>query len=452
MLSVLIVDDDDRFRMRQIDWVEREGHTCRAVASLAAARVELERFSPDLILLDLELGDGAGLDLLEPDRAWDAEVVVVTGHATVETAVGALRRGVTDYLTKPVDRTRLKATLASVQRTRALKREIGTLRTELRSLGRFGPLVGSSDAMQQVYDLVSRVAPTDAPVLVTGESGTGKELVARALHDLSPRRDGPFVAVNCGAIAATLLESELFGHERGSFTGAERARPGVFERASGGTLLLDEITEMPPEAQVRLLRVLESRTVQRVGAEAAIPVDVRVVSATNRDPAESVRDGRLREDLLYRISVFPVVLPPLRQRGRDVELLAQAFLEALNREHGTMRRLTGAALDALRKRTWPGNVRELKNAMQRAFILAGGDLDENVFAADGAPIAEPSEEPVLRLRIGSPLAEAERRLILATLERCGGNRTHAAAALGISPKTLYNRLKAYEKQAEAPSR
>ena len=270
MLSVLIVDDDDRFRMRQIDWVEREGHTCRAVASLAAARVELERFSPDLILLDLELGDGAGLDLLEPDRAWDAEVVVVTGHATVETAVGALRRGVTDYLTKPVDRTRLKATLASVQRTRALKREIGTLRTELRSLGRFGPLVGSSDAMQQVYDLVSRVAPTDAPVLVTGESGTGKELVARALHDLSPRRDGPFVAVNCGAIAATLLESELFGHERGSFTGAERARPGVFERASGGTLLLDEITEMPPEAQVRLLRVLESRTVQRVGAEAAV--------------------------------------------------------------------------------------------------------------------------------------------------------------------------------------
>ncbi|NNL66461.1 MAG: sigma-54-dependent Fis family transcriptional regulator, partial [Myxococcales bacterium] len=175
MLSVLIVDDDDRFRVRQIDWVEREGHTCRAVDSLAAARVELERFSPDLILLDLELGDGAGLDLLEPDRAWDAEVVVVTGHATVETAVAALRRGVTDYLTKPVDRTRLKATLAGVQRTRALKREIGTLRTELRSLGRFGPLVGSSDAMQQVYDLVSRVAPTDAPVLVTGESGTGKE-------------------------------------------------------------------------------------------------------------------------------------------------------------------------------------------------------------------------------------------------------------------------------------
>jgi DNA-binding NtrC family response regulator len=443
VFKVLIVDDDDRFRIRQADWVEREGCESRAADSLAAARAELREYEPDLILLDLELADGSGLDLLDPERSWDAEIVVVTGHATVETAVAALRRGVTDYLTKPLDRARLKATLASVMRTRALKREVGTLRSELRSLGRFGPLIGSSQAMQRVYDLVARVAPTDAPVLVTGDSGTGKELVARAVHDMSARRDGPFIAVNCGAIAPTLLESELFGHERGSFTGAERARPGMFERASGGTLLLDEITEMPLEAQVRLLRVLESHSVQRLGGDALLPVDVRVVSATNRDPSACVAEGRLREDLLYRISVFPIPLPPLRHRGRDVELLAQAFLERLNREHGTTRRLTGGALDALRKRQWPGNVRELRNAVQRAFILAGGDLDENVFSPDGARAAETPEDPFLRIRVGTPLDDAVRRLILATLERCGGNRTHAAAALGISPKTLYNRLKAY---------
>ncbi len=446
MLRVLIVDDDERFRIRQADWVEREGCECRVVGSLAEARKELQEYEPDLVLLDLELGDGPGLALLDADRSWDAEVVVVTGHATVETAVGALRHGVTDYLTKPLDGARLKATLASVMRTRALKREIGSLRTELRSLGRFGPLIGSSEPMQHVYDLVARVAPTDAPVLVTGESGTGKELVAQAVHDMSARRDHPFVAVNCGAIASSLLESELFGHEKGSFTGAERARPGVFERASGGTLFLDEITEMPLEAQVNLLRVLESRTVQRLGADTSIPVDVRIVSATNRDPAACVAEGRLREDLLYRISVFPVALPPLRQRGRDVELLAQAFLERLNREHGTSRRLTGSALDALRKRPWPGNVRELKNALQRAFILAGGDLDENVFYPDAAGPGEASEDPYLRIRVGTPLDDAERRLILATLERHGGNRTHAAAALGISPKTLYNRLKAYREE------
>jgi len=441
-LDVLVVDDDERFRIRLADWVEREGFACRTAGSLAEARALREQAQPDVMLLDLELGDGAGLDLLEPGRNDGIEVVVITGHATLGSAVAALRRGVADYLTKPLDRTRLGTTLANVTRTRALKREIGTLRTELRSLGRFGPLVGASEAMQRVYDLVGRVAPTDAAVLVTGESGTGKELVARAVHAFSARREGPFVALNCGAIAPTLLEAELFGHEQGAFTGASRARAGVFERAHGGTLLLDEIAEMPIEAQVNLLRMLESGSVQRVGGESAIPVDVRIVSATNRDPDACVREGRLREDLLYRIRVFPVHLPPLRQRGRDVELLAQGFLDALNREHGTARRLTGSALDLLRKRPWPGNVRELKNAVQRAFILCEGDLDEHAFSPESAP-PEDADEPWLRLRVGTSLAETERRMILATLERCGGNRTHAAAELGISPKTLYNRLKAY---------
>ena len=304
----------------------------------------------------------------------------------METAVEALRRGVADYLTKPVDFARVKMVLANLTRTRELKEEIGSLRGELRSLGRFGLLIGASRAMQGVYDLIAKVARTDATVLLTGETGTGKEVVAQTIHRLSRRHKEPFVAVNCGAVSATLIESELFGHERGSFTGADRTHKGVFEQAHRGTLFLDEITEMPVELQVRLLRVLETGTLTRVGGTETLRVDVRVIAATNRRREEAVAAGTLREDLLYRLNVFPIALPPLREREDDVELLAKHFLAELNRAEGAGKQLTRAALARLRAHAWPGNVRELRNVVQRAFIVAEDD-DRRRVAAAQAPAA-----------------------------------------------------------------
>jgi DNA-binding NtrC family response regulator len=375
-------------------------------------------------------------------------LIVITGHATVGSAIEALRAGATDYLTKPVDTVRLRAILVNVARRRELHEEIAGLRTELRRLGRFGALVGSSPAMQSVYDLISRVGPTEAVVFVHGESGTGKELVAQTIHQLSRRRKKPFVALNCGAVAGQLIESELFGHERGSFTGADRTHHGYFERASGGTLFLDEISEMPIGLQVKLLRVLETWTVSRIGAEQEIPVDVRVVAATNRDPEEAVRDGKLRQDLLYRLNMFPLRLPPLRERKGDVELLAEFFLTELNRAQDTNKRLTRAAIERLRLYQWPGNVRELKNVIGRAFILVDSEIDAEcvISPSEAPPAGDETSDAVgwLRVRVGSSIDEVERQLILATLDSQQGNKELTAKALGISLKTLYNRLYAYK--------
>jgi DNA-binding NtrC family response regulator len=295
--------------------------------------------------------------------------------------------------------------------------------------------------MQGVYDLIAKVAPTDVPVLVVGETGTGKELAAETVHGMSRRRDGPFVPVNCGAIAPGLIESELFGHERGSFTGADRAHRGYFEKANRGTLFLDEITEMPAELQVKLLRVLETGAVERVGSGDGVRVDVRVVAATNRRPEQAVADGRLREDLLYRLNAFPIVLPPLRERGDDVALLAEHFLGALNDgSEGEPKAFTRPALARLRAHSWPGNVRELRNVVQRAFILAPNDID-----MDALPLGvwEERSDTSLMVRVGTSIEEAEKRLILATLEHCAGDKKRAAERLGISLKTLYNRLAVY---------
>ncbi|HPG24615.1 MAG TPA: sigma-54 dependent transcriptional regulator, partial [Myxococcota bacterium] len=344
-----------------------------------------------------------------------------------------------------VDRARLQSILTHVARTRGLKHEVHALRGELRELGRFGPMVGRSKPMQQVYDLVDRVATTDSTVFVTGESGTGKELVAETVHRLSRRKDGPFLALNCGAMSESLIESELFGHEKGSFTGADRRRRGYFEETSGGTLFLDEITEMPIELQVKLLRVLETGAVTRVGATSPTTVDVRVVTASNRDPQEAVAEGALREDLLYRLNVFPIHLPPLRERGDDVELLAAHFLAGVNEREGTSKRLGDAARARLLDCAWPGNVRELKNAIERAHILA-----DDVIGPDMLPEPDtsgPTTTPdgaVLQIRLGASVQEAERRLILATLEELEGDKKRAAKVLGISLKTLYNRLNVYE--------
>src|SRR6185295_15189390 len=336
MPDALLVDDDASTLQALSELVAREGFTPHEARNLEEARAQLRKVVPDVVLTDLILPDGKGLDLLsELNGNTTTEVVLITGHASIDSAVEALRLGVSDYLTKPLDVGRLKSVLANAARTRELKREIRTLRTTLRQLGRFGALLGASAGMQKVYDLIARVAATDATVFVVGESGTGKEVVAQTIHEHSNRRREQFLPLNCGAVSPTLIESELFGHERGSFTGADRMHKGYFERATPGTLFLDEITEMPIELQVKLLRVLETGMVTRIGGERPIDVNVRVIAATNRRPEDAVAQGKLREDLLYRLSVFPLHLPPLRDRDDDVELLAQHFLEQLNKSEGT---------------------------------------------------------------------------------------------------------------------
>jgi DNA-binding NtrC family response regulator len=438
----LLVDDDLGFVLGLADAVKREGFTVSTATTLAQAREELARCDPDAIFIDLQLPDGSGLELLPcAEGRLPPGVVFITGHASVELAVEALRLGASDFLTKPVDLARVKMALANLARTRELSRQVGALRGELRRLGRFGGLIGASPRMQEVYDLIAKVAPTDAAVLVVGETGTGKELVAWTVHEMSRHRERAFVPVNCGAVAPSLIESELFGHERGSFTGADRAHRGYFERAHQGTLFLDEVTEMPVDLQVKLLRVLETGTVQRVGGGEPVQVEVRVVAACNRRPEQAVADGKLREDLLYRLNVFPIALPPLRDRGDDVILLAEDFLEALNRESdGAPKAFTRAALDRLKAHSWPGNVRELRNVVQRAFILAPNDI-----GIDALPLGVVEEKlgTNLAVRVGTPIEEAERRLILATLEHCAGDKKKAAELLKISLKTLYNRLSVY---------
>jgi DNA-binding NtrC family response regulator len=442
----LVVDDDANFRISLEVLVAREGFSTRSAGSLAEARARLaESGPPDVVLLDLSLPDGDGLDWIRSEESIaGAEVIVITGSSSVESAVAALRDGALDYLTKPIDRARLGTALMNVARTRALKQEVGSLRGELRELGRFGRLVGRSKAMLDVYDLIARVAPTDASVLITGESGTGKELVAETIHERSRRRDGALVPINCGAVSPTLIESELFGHERGSFTGAERQRKGYFEQAHEGTLFLDEVTEMPLELQVKLLRVLETGRVVRVGGTESLAVDVRVVAATNRDPQAAVKAGQLREDLFYRLNVFPIALPPLRSRPEDVEFLAEHFLGELNRGSDRPKRWSRAALDRLRQSPWTGNVRELRNVVHRAYIL--GDLEigpEVLPPLPGLP-AIGDTPAVFEVKVGASIAEVEQQLILATLGETRGDKRRAADILGMSLKTLYNRLNVYQ--------
>jgi two-component system response regulator AtoC len=441
MPHALIVDDDLSFRLGIAEVVSREGFTTATAASLADARAELTRQFPEVLITDLQLPDGSGLELLPELQQGSSEVILVTGHASVETAVDALKRGAADYLTKPVDLARVKTVLANVSRTRELKQEIGSLRTELRKLGRFGPLIGASAGMQRVYDLIAKVAPTEASIMITGETGTGKELAAQTIHQQSRRHKEPFLPVNCGAVSPTLIESELFGHERGSFTGADKLHRGYFERAHRGTLLLDEVTEMPSELQVKLLRVLETGTVTRIGGSESIKIDVRVIAATNRRPEDAIAQGKLREDLHYRLNVFPIVLPPLRDRREDIPLLAEHFLAQLNRTEGTSKAFTPEGLERLTAHLWPGNVRELKNTIQRSFIMAEEQIHVHDLPSPARSVETSSSS--LTLKVGVSIAEAERRLIVATLESCENDKKKASEILGISLKTLYNRLNEY---------
>jgi len=443
MREALIIEDEPNERLGLSALLDAEGFRTRTADSLASARWRLAETVPELVLLDLSLPDGSGLELMDDfGGSSRPDIIVLTGHATVESAVQAIRAGARDYLVKPIEPPRLRDLVLAVA-SRMAPLPSGTSDGPVRRVGRtrFGHLVGASRAMQEVYRLIERAAPTDAPVLVQGESGTGKEVVAHTIHDRSLRRGKPFLALNCGAVSPNLIESELFGHERGSFTGAIQQHQGHFERACGGTLLLDEITEMPLALQTKLLRVLESKTFLRVGGERPIATDVRIVAASNRSVAAVLRDGQLREDLYYRLSVFPVTVPPLREREGDVSLLARYFLQRMNEPRQTRKRLTEAAVRQLEAHAWPGNVRELRNVVERAFILAADDIDITMLDM------EAGESPRLRLdkpfAIGASVGDMERRLILATLDHFGGDKRQAAQVLGVSLKTLYNRLHAY---------
>jgi len=435
MPHALIVDDDEISRRTLAELISRDGFTTAVASSLADAR---SRFKPvpDLVLVDLVLPDGSGIDLLtEPDLPRTSDVVVITGHASVETCVKGMRLGAVDYLTKPLSMPKLQSILARVSMPE---------RAEDAPIDRLGELIGASPAMCKLFEEMKRIAPTDATVLVIGESGTGKELVAKTLHELSLRRNGAYLAVNCGAVSPTLIESELFGHEKGSFTGATRQHVGFFERANGGTLFLDEVTEMPLDLQVRLLRVLESRAVSRVGSMDLVPIDVRVIGATNRDPYDAVKDGTLREDLLYRLQVVPLHVPALRERDGDITRLTLHFLESLNRRGSPTKSFSPAALARMERYDWPGNVRELYNVVQRAYILAEGRaITQPVLQRETVLGQVPPASTGIRVTIGETLADVERRLILHTVKQCR-TQEEAAHMLGISTKTLYNKLRSYE--------
>jgi len=466
----LVVDDDVDSAALMRDLIAGENFTVAVAHTLRDARRQLTLQEPDILLLDLRLPDGNGMDLLsDPQLVANSEVVLCTGHANLETSIQALRLGAADYLVKPVNLKQLQGVLSRIMKPATLKAEVANLTAQVASSGHFGLLWGQSAAMHLIYDQISRVAGTSVTVFITGESGTGKEVVAQTLHDLSRRRKRPFLAVNCGAISPNLIESEIFGHEKGSFTGAERMHQGFFERASGGTLFLDEITEMPLELQVKLLRVLETGRFMRVGSTTSQEADVRIIAATNRDPFQAVAAGRLREDLLYRLNVFPLDLPPLRARLDDVPLLARHFLAAIGEQEGQPRRFAPAALSRMGRYSWPGNVRELRNAVQRAYVMAQGELiDENwlpgaeaavpvvsrnalvpVHAVEAVPATAAEPLDSITLPIGTSLAQAEKLLMLATLRHYNHHKERTAATLGVSLKTLYNRLKEYEGEAGA---
>ena len=376
-MKVLIVEDDLATRKGLEESMKDLGMEPRSVGTSKEAAKLLDEFDPRILIVDIHLPDGDGIEILRAAREKDPdrEGVVITGQGSIDNAIEALRAGAFDYLLKPLRPAQLEVVFNRLADRRRLESEVETLRAELQETGRLGDLVGRSEPMTRIFEIIRRVARSNAPVLVKGASGSGKEVVARTIHRLSRRAGKPFVAFNCGAISPTLIESELFGHERGSFTGADKRRVGYFEEAMGGTLFLDEITEMGPELQVKLLRVLEDRTLRRVGGSSEIKVDVRLISATNREPREAIKERKLREDLYYRLNVFPIALPALAERRDDIPLLAEHFRKLIEeQERAGVTGWDAGALELLNSYDWPGNVRELRNIVHRAYVMTEGKI------------------------------------------------------------------------------
>jgi DNA-binding NtrC family response regulator len=446
---VLIVEDEENARMGYEALLERWGYSVLGVASAEAALAEFTNFQPHAMIADVELPGMNGLNLIKQlgDDLLGIPTIVITGKGTDERNVEAIEAGAYWYIEKPFKKPILQALLARALESVRNARERESMRRQLREAGRLGDLVGASKPMQEVMRIVEMAAPSSASVLITGETGSGKEIVARTIHKLSPRATGPFVAINCSAIPETLMESEIFGHERGAFTGAAERRIGCFELADGGTLLLDEIGEMPAPTQAKLLRVLEDRKVRRLGSKTETPVDVRVLAATNKDPEQAVGSGHLRQDLYFRLNVFHINLPPLRDHKEDIALLVEHILRDVNAKHGKHVRGIGAeVLDIFMSHTWPGNIRELRNVLERASIMCEKELITRASLPGefGKTSAKgPSDLTTIKFPVGTTVDAMERELILQTLNATGNNKTRAADLLGISLKTLHNKLKEY---------
>ncbi len=455
-LEILIVDDDSAHRVMLKKLIGGWGYRVFEADDGAVAIEEAARRSFDLILMDVRMVNISGIEALERIKATNPAIpiIIMTAYASVETAVSALKKGAYDYLTKPLDFDELQIKIARATEHNRQKKEIEYLRERLGEKFDRHNIIGQSAAMTRLLEMVEQVAPTQATVLISGESGTGKEIIANAIHQNSSRRPAPFVKINCAALTETLLESELFGHEKGAFTGADRKREGKFVQADTGSIFLDEVSEMSPGMQVKLLRVLQERELTRVGGSEVIKVDVRVIAATNKDLKEEVWRGRFREDLFYRLNVVALVVPPLRERRDDIPLLAQHFLKTFAaRNEKSIQGFTSGALRRMTDYTWPGNVRELMNTIERAVVLGRSDTigpEELVF---------PMEEKALRDSVGGQAAaqagyapeglsleEVERRSILEMLQATGGNKSEAARRLGITRKTLRKKLEKYDKQ------
>ncbi|MDQ3133739.1 MAG: sigma-54 dependent transcriptional regulator [Acidobacteriota bacterium] len=454
--DILLVEDKESLRRVLRLTLEQAGYRVAESPDARAAAAEIARTRFRLILTDLRMPHGSGLDVLRAARTADADVpvVVMTAYGSIDEAVQAMKDGAHDFLQKPVDSNHLLLLINRALEQARLRTENVLLREEWSRRYGFPRIIGESDSIKRAVGETQRVSPTEATVLLLGESGTGKELFARAVHHLSPRRDQPFVAINCAAIPETLIESELFGHERGSFTGATERRPGKFELASGGTIFLDEIGELPLNVQGKLLRAIEEKIVDRIGGRVPVPVDIRIVAATNRDLQSAAEQGEFRRDLYFRLAVFPVEIPPLRERGDDVLLLARHFAAQFGRELRKREAvLSEAALAMLQQHHWPGNVRELENAIERACILADSSLLEARDLGLAAPKATDEESQALAgLDLSGTLAEAaeravrivERRKIADALRASDGNKTRAAEAIGVSYKTMLTKIKDYE--------
>ena len=450
---ILIADDDESGRGGLAALLAIWGYEVQEAVDGKDALERAPGFRPHVVVADMVMPVIDGIGLLKPLAAAvpEAAVILLTAHGSIETAVSAMREGAYDYMTKPVDPRRLRVLVEKAVEKVQVNREVTVLRRQLKETRGLGPLLGVSPGMQEIYRLIEMAASSPAPVRILGETGTGKELVARTIHELSQRAKGPFVAVNCSAIPETLLESELFGHEKGAFTGAMARRPGYFELADGGTIFLDEIAEMSSNLQAKYLRVLQDSQVRRIGGHDEVAVDVRVVCATNKDVVKAVQVGAFREDLYYRVNVLTIPLPPLRRRPEDIPLLAEAFMTEFNDKYERqVHGIDEAALKLLRDHAWPGNVRELRNVIERAVVSS----EDGLITADCLPIAPLGVAPTERanvvvLPVGTTLDDGEKQLILRTLQSVNNNKTRAAEILGTTPKTLHNKARRWrELQAE----
>jgi DNA-binding NtrC family response regulator len=455
---VLIVEDEDNARQGYEALLRRWGCEVLGCTSAEDALARFSEFHPAVLIADVELPGINGLELLAKlgDELQNVPAIIITGKGSEERAVQAIEAGAFWYIEKPLKPAVLRALLDRALGRARDRKQVAALTRQLREAGRIGELVGASKSMQEVMRMVELAAPSSASVLITGETGSGKEILARSIHQLSPRAQRPFVAINCSAIPESLMESEIFGHERGAFTGAAERRLGCFELADGGTLLLDEIGEMPAPTQAKLLRVLEDHKVRRLGSKTETPVDVRVLASTNRDPEQAVAQGGLRQDLYFRLNVFHIHLPPLREHKDDLPLLIERILAELNTKHGRqVRGVNAEVLQLFQSYPWPGNVRELRNALERAAIVCDRDVIGRAhlpaeFGHATSSVAGGSGLSGIKFPVGTTVDAAERELIFQTLGATNNNKTRAAELLGISLKTLHNKLKEYESAPKPP--